>query len=165
MQNKERQWSAIGFWLVPQLRGTRLSGSGKLWLPLPSGSNWPEGSYRARKAPKEIRIGTLQWRTLERIWLAGDEGLSYTQIQMFLLGGEKQLQAGPAGLPHERQRVWDRNGGGWTDRTHRMRQSRGHYGTWLSNQMPSFCTKGEDGRWRLTQPDIADYLQQQHPPV
>lgn len=163
MQNK-RAWQAMTYWLLPQQRGTRLSRSGKLWLPLHTGTNWQEGSYRARKAPKEILIGSRQWGILERIWQAGEEGLSFTQIQMFILGGEEQLQAGPADLPHERQPVWDYELGGRTGRTHRVRQSRGHYGTWISNVMPGFCTKGEDGRWRLTQPDIVAYLESQHPP-
>ena len=152
-------WKRVTSWLIPELKGIDASGPGGLWVPLPSGNLFPEGSYQHRKIPKKLKVGTRQWDILRRIWQSGEEGLRYTDIQMFILGGEEQLSKGPSTLPHGQERVWDFDLGGWTNKTVRVRQSRGHYGTWLTNVMPAFCTKGTDGRWRLTHPDLVEHFE------
>ena len=147
----------INHWLVPELEETVTAENGNMWINIET-NEFPEGSYRYKKMPKKIKIDTKQYNILKRVWEAGQEGLSFTDIQMFILGGEDQLQAGTSTLPHERQRVWDYDNSNFTDRTVRVRQSRGHYGTWITNTLPCFCTKGEDGRWRLTQKNLLNHF-------
>lgn len=147
----------INHWLVPGLEATVAAENGNMWVHIEN-NEFPEGSYRNRKIPKKVKLDTKQYNILKRIWESGEKGLSFTDIQMFILGGEEQLQAGSSTLPHAQERVWDYEMGGFTNRTRRVRQSRGHYGTWITNTMPGFCTKGDDGKWRLTQENLLDHF-------
>lgn len=143
----------VNRYIAPELRGTVAAANGNMWVKIDD-NNFPDGSYFSRKISKKLKIDTVQYRILKRIWESGNTGLTFTDIQMFILGGEDQLQKGPSNLPRVDDQQWDHDNGGFTGRVHKVRASRGHYSTWLSYTMPAFCTKGDDGRWRLTQKDL-----------
>lgn len=143
-------------WLLPDYEDTIVTKSGNRHLLLTRGPATNLGSWR--KLPKKLRTGTKQYDILKRIWQSGDEGMSFTDIQMYILGGDQQVQAGPSSLPHEDEAQYDYERGIPSDRTRRIRPSRGHYSTWMSYVLPLFCEKGSDGRYRLTQLDLKNHF-------
>tara|TARA_B100000963_G_scaffold334854_1_gene328428 strand:- start:6366 stop:6854 length:489 start_codon:yes stop_codon:yes gene_type:complete len=146
-------------WLLPEYEDTIVTKSGNRHIKLTSEPATPMGSWRA--LPKKLRIGTKQYDILKRIWQSGDEGMTFTDIQMYILGGEEQVQSGPSSLPHEEEPQYDYERGMFSDNTRRVRPSRGYYSTWMSYILPLFCEKGTDGKWRLTQQDLLHHFEKE----
>jgi len=133
--------------------GVKVSNSGRLWVDLSADPREIKGWRHTAKTPKSMLMDTVQYNILKRVWQSGEEGLRYTDIQMFIIGGEEQLIAGPSSLPHRYEKVWDNELQTWSrTKSHRVRISRGQYGTWLTNQLPLYAIKNSNGRWKLDHP-------------
>lgn len=138
-------WKSITFNLIPGMRGTYLSGGNRVWIPVdhkdePTPSRWSN----PRVKPKFLQYGGLQYNTLKWIWQGGSAGRRYRDIQLFLMGGEVQVEKG---TQFRKEPVYN-----WETGTHRIgnvNPERGRYSSWLSYTMPNYCIKGSDGRWRL----------------
>ena len=151
--NNNRSWARITSFLLPHLRGTYASGSGRIYIKLD-----PDTSrLRRNKKPSRLRVGTKQYNTLKWIWKAGAEGRRYTDIQLFLLGGEEAVEQGTKSEVDPQ--VWDYRRGEY--RPGRRNPFRGHYSTWLSWMMPNFCSKNENGNWVLNEPELLNHFNQQ----
>ena len=128
--------------------GVKVSNSGRIWVDL--SADFPAGWRPAFAKPhKRMLMDSKQYNILKRIWQSGEEGLRFTDMQMFMIGGEEQLKAGPSSLPHKKEGV------GWDGKTrsyksiHRVRTSRGLHSTWLTNKLPLYAIKKSNGRWKL----------------
>ena len=150
MKNNQ-SWAKITSFLLPHLRGTHASESGRIYINLD-----PDTSrLRRNKKPSRLRVGTKQYNTLKWIWQAGAEGRRYTDIQLFLLGGEENVAKGIQSRPER----------GYDPRTATFRELkrnplRGHYATWLSWMMPNYCSKNENGNWVLDEPALVNHFNQ-----
>ena len=137
--------------------GVKVSNSGRLWVDLSTDPREIKGWRHTAKTPKHMLMDTIQYNILKRIWQSGEEGLKYTDIQMFIIGGEEQLTTGPSSLPHTRKH-WD-----WNTRSYKsgnkVRISRGKYGNWLTNQLPLYAIKNSNGRWELDHPILKRHFE------
>jgi len=141
--------------------GVKVSSSGRIWVDL---REMPKKSSRGptTETPNYMLIDTKQYNILKRIWQSGDEGLRYTDIQMFIIGGEEQIKAGPSSLPHSNISRWDWRSNEHTGST-RVRTSRGHYSTWLSYQLPLYTVKKPNGKWILDHPILKRHFESRFP--
>lgn len=142
---RDQFWRGVTEYLVTDLRGTEVSERGGVMIPLE-----PSERRGIWKKPKRLRVGTGQYNVLKWIWQGGEEGRRYTDIQLYLIGGEEAVERGPQSKVNPR--VWDYQRGEY--RPGRVNPLRGHYSTWLSYYMPHYCTKLENGRWVLTEPAL-----------
>lgn len=137
--------------------GVKVSNSGRLWVDLSSDPREIKTWRHTAKTPKSMLMDTKQYNILKRIWQSGEEGLRYTDMQMFMIGGEEQLTAGPSSLPHTNKR-WD-----WKTKSYkssnRVRTSRGLYSTWLTNQLPLYAIKNSNGKWELDHPILKRHFE------
>ncbi len=151
MKNNQ-SWTRITSFLLPHLRGTHASGSGRIYIKLD-----PDTSRVVRhEKPSRLRVGTKQYNTLKWIWQAGAEGRRYTDIQLFLIGGEENVAKGT-----QSKRVEDYDYRTDTYREVSRNPLRGHYATWLSWMMPNYCSKNEKGNWVLDEPALVNHFNQQ----
>jgi len=138
MKNNQ-SWAKITSFFLPHLRGTYASESGRIYIKLD-----PKTSRSSRsKKPSLLRVGTKQYNTLKYIWQAGEDGRRYTDIQLFLLGGEENVAKGIQSRPE------------------RGNPLRGRYSSWLSWTMPNYCSKNEKGNWVLDEPALLNHFNQQ----
>ncbi len=150
MNNKH--WNRITSFLLPNLRGTHVSGSGNIHIKLNTDN--PSPSRSRHKKPSRLRVGTRQYSILKWIWQAGEEGRRYTDIQLWILGGDERVAKGTSS---RKEMGWDWNTG---RRKEVLRNpQRGHYATWLSWMMPNFCSKNEKGNWVLTDPELITHFE------
>lgn len=143
-------WTRITSFLLPHLRGTHASGSGRIYIKLDPRTS----RVRTNEKPSRLRVGTKQYNTLKWIWQAGAEGRRYTDIQLFLIGGEENVAKGIQSKPEE----------GWVRATYRevkRNPLRGHYSTWLSYSLPNYCSKNKNGNWVLDEPALVNHFNQQ----
>ena len=146
---RAKHWNRLTSFILPELNGTQVSERGGLMIPLA-----PSERRGHWKKPARLRIGTGQYNVLKWIWQAGEEGRRYTDIQLYLIGGQEAVERGPQS--EEDPQVWDYQRGEY--RPGRRNPLRGHYSTWLSYYMPHFCTKLENGRWKLTEPMLLQHF-------
>lgn len=140
--------------------GVKVSNNGRLWVDLSADPREIKGWRHTAKTPKHMLMDTKQYNILKRIWQSGEEGLRYTDIQMFIIGGEEQLTTGPSSLPHNYDFVWDDELRKMsTTKRHRVRKSRGQYGTWLNNQLPLYAIKNSNSRWKLDHPILKRHFE------
>ena len=149
-QTRQETWRRVTSFILPQMRGTLASGSGRILIPT---EPLESESRRHWKKPLTIRMGTLQYNTLKWIWQGGEEGRRYRDIQLYMLGGEENVARGT-----QSKRVMDYDYNTHTEREVSRNPFRGHYSTWLSYYMPNFCTKTRDGRWRLNDKNLIQHF-------
>lgn len=149
MKNRTIHWTRLTSFILPELRGTQVSERGSVMIPLA-----PSERRGHWKKPARLRIGTGQYNVLKWIWQAGEEGRRYTDIQLYLIGGQEAVEQGTKSEMDPR--VWDYQRG--ESRPGRRNPLRGHYSTWLSYYMPHYCTKLENGRWVLTEPALVNHF-------
>ena len=153
MKNNQ-SWAKITSFILPHLRGTHASESGRIYIKLD-----PETSrLRRHKKPSRLRVGTKQYDTLKWIWQAGEEGKRYTDIQLFLIGGEENVARGP-----QSKKVTSYNFETREEREVLRNPLRGHYSTWLSYSMPNYCTKNSRGNWVLTDKNLLAHFNSMYP--
>ena len=155
MQNRNDILRGLAKWIVPELRGTVVSNKGNLMVPVEPKVHT---GFRMEKKPRTIRVGTGQYNTLKWIWQAGEEGRRYTDIQLFIIGGEENVAKGP-----QSKRVVDYDYRTQTYREVSRNPLRGHYSTWLSYSMPNYCTKKENGNWVLTDKNLLAHFNNMYP--
>ena len=153
MKNNQ-SWAKITSFILPHLRGTHASESGRIYIKLD-----PETSrVREHKKPSRFRVGTKQYDVLKYIWKAGAEGRRYTDIQLFLIGGEENVAKGTRS---KREEGYDYRTGEYKEVS--RNPLRGHYSTWLSNSMPNYCTKNSRGNWVLTDKNLLAHFNSMYP--
>jgi len=141
-----RSWTRIASFFLPHLRGTHVSESGRIYIKLDPETSRVSGRHRK---PNLLRVGTKQYNALKYIWQAGEDGRRYTDIQLFLLGGEENVARGT-----QSKRV--------NDVSFDLRNPlRGRYSNWLSWTMPNYCSKNEKGNWVLDEPVLVNHFNQQ----
>jgi len=151
MKNNQ-SWAKITSFILPHLRGTHASESGRIYIKLD-----PETSrLRRHKKPSRLRVGTKQYDVLKYIWKAGAEGRRYTDIQLFLIGGEENVAKGTRS---KREEGYDYRTGEYKEVS--RNPLRGNYSTWLSWMMPNYCSKNENGNWVLDEPALVNHFNQQ----
>ena len=156
MQDRNDILRGLAKWIVPELRGTVVSSKGNLMIPVEPKE---QTGFRMGKKPRTIRVGTGQYDTLKWIWQAGFEGKRYTDIQLFLIGGEENVARGP-----QSKKVIDyRRMGTGEEREVLRNPLRGHYSTWLSYSMPNYCTKNSRGNWVLTDKNLLAHFNSMYP--
>ena len=155
MQKRNDILRELAKWIMPELRGTTVSLKGNLMIPVETKEH---SGFRMEKKPRTIRVGTGQYNTLKWIWQAGDEGRRYTDIQLFLIGGEENVARGP-----QSKRVMDYDWETGEEREVLRNPLRGHYSTWLSYSMPNYCTKNENGNWVLTDKNLLAHFNSMDP--
>jgi len=155
MQNRNDILRGLAKWIIPELRGTKVSSKGSLMIPVEPKER--TGFGMAEK-PRTIRVGTGQYNALKYIWEAGAEGRRYTDIQLFLIGGEENVAKGPQS---KRARGYDYRTG--TYREVSRNPLRGHYSTWLGYLMPNYCTKNGEGNWVLTDRNLLEHFNNMYP--
>lgn len=155
MQNRNDILRGLAKWIVPELRGTVVSSKGNLMIPVEPKE---QTGFRMEKKPRTIRVGTGQYNTLKWIWQAGEDGRRYTDIQLFLIGGEENVARGP-----QSKRVEDFDHRTRTYREVSRNPLRGHYSTWLSYSMPNYCTKNGEGNWVLTDKNLLAHFNNMYP--
>ena len=155
MQKRNDILRELSKWIMPELRGTTVSLKGNLMIPVEPKKR---SGFRMEKKPRTIRVGTGQYNTLKWIWQAGDEGRRYTDIQLFLIGGEENVAKGT-----QSERVEDFDHRTRTYREVSRNPLRGHYSTWLSYSMPNYCTKNGEGNWVLTDKNLLAHFNNANP--
>jgi hypothetical protein len=148
MQNRNDILRGLAKWIMPELRGTVVSHKGNLMVPVEPKERT---GFRMTKKPRTIRVGTGQYNTLKYIWQAGEEGRRYTDIQLFLIGGEERVARGT-----QSKRVNDVS-------FDLQNPERGHYSPWLSYSMPNYCTKNSRGNWVLTDRNLLAHFNNMYP--
>ena len=155
MQNRNDILRGLAKWIMPELRGTTVSSKGNLMIPVEPKE---QTRFRMQKKPRTIHVGTKQYDTLKWIWQAGEEGRRYTDIQLFLLGGEENVARGT-----QSKRVIEYDWETGKEREVSRNPLRGHYSTWLSWMMPNYCTKNSRGNWVLTDRNLLAHFNNMYP--
>ena len=155
MQNRNIILRELAKRFMPELRGIVVSSKGNLMIPVEPKE---QTGFRMGKKPRTIRFGTGQYNTLKWIWQAGEEGKRYTDIQLFLIGGEENVAKG---TQSRREEDYDYRTGEYKEVS--RNPLRGHYSTWLSYSMPNYCTKNSRGNWVLTDKNLLAHFNNMYP--
>lgn len=136
--NHKDTYKLVSRILLPELRNTIISTSGRISVPLDAESNsW-------RRKPKTLRMGTIRYSILKYIWDGGDEGRSFSDIQKFILGVKDNWPE----EHYEYHNDWR------TGNPRRTRHSRGQYSTFISNDLPHYAKKNSRGKWVIWDPNL-----------
>lgn len=129
----KKTYALVSKILLPELKDTIISNSGRIYVHLDK----KEARSPHRKKPNILRVGTIRYNILKYIWESGDEGRSFSDIQKFILGVKGDWPEDH----YKYEKDWE------TGNPRRVRHSRGQYGTFISNDLPHYAKKNDNGKW------------------